>query len=126
MDHELLGWLRTSLDRNRELRITVGYGIDRDAVARRQDTRRAIKRRRFGGSDRWARGRRVAFASSRVGNTHEKIVICDDRYVILTSFNFLSFNPKPGKGLTREMGYRITDAAIVADVRARIARVLLR
>jgi hypothetical protein len=47
-----------------------------------------------------------------------------DQYVILTSFNFLSFNPRPGKGLRREMGYRITDAAMVADVRARIGRAL--
>ena len=52
------------------------------------------------------------------------IVVCDDQYVILTSFNFLSFNPKPGKGLRREMGYRITEAAMVADVRARIGRAL--
>lgn len=124
VDHELLGWLRTSLDRNKELRITVGYGIERDAASKRQDPavrdqEEALRRLREMG-DR-ARGRlRIV----EVGNTHEKIVVCDDQYVILTSFNFLSFNPKPGKGVRREMGYRITDAAIVADVRARIGRAL--
>ncbi|HEY2406940.1 MAG TPA: hypothetical protein VGI10_13110 [Polyangiaceae bacterium] len=50
-------------------------------------------------------------------------MICDDQYVILTSFNF-SFNPKPGKGLRRERPYRITDPAIVADVRTPIGRAL--
>jgi hypothetical protein len=55
-----------------------------------------------------------------------QIVVCDDQYVILTSFNFLSFNPKPGRGLRREMGYRITDPAMVSDVRTRIAKALTR
>jgi phosphatidylserine/phosphatidylglycerophosphate/cardiolipin synthase-like enzyme len=107
------------------LRITIDYGIERDAASKRQDPavrdqEEALRRLREMG-DR-ARGRlRVV----DVGNTHEKIVICDDQYVILTSFNFLSFNPRPGKGLRREMGYRITDAAIVADVRVRIGRALV-
>lgn len=121
VDHELLGWLQTSLDRNKELRIIVGYGIERDGAAKREDPavrdqQQALRRLHEMG-DR-ARGRlRVV----EVGNTHEKIVVCDDQYVILTSFNFLSFNPKPGKGLRREMGYRIADPKIVADVRARIS-----
>ena len=126
VDHELLGWLRTSLDRNKELRIIVGYGIERDGAGKRQDAavrdqEEALRRLREMGER--ARGRvRVV----EVGNTHEKLVVCDDQYVILTSFNFLSFNPKPGKGLRREMGYRITDPAMVRDVRTRIAAALTR
>jgi phosphatidylserine/phosphatidylglycerophosphate/cardiolipin synthase-like enzyme len=126
IDQELLGWLSTSLDRNKDLRIIVGYGIENEAAGRRQDPKvrdqeEALRRLRTMGER--ARGRlRVV----EVGNTHEKLVICDDRYVILTSFNFLSFNPKPGRGLRREMGYRIADPAVVKDVRERIGRVLAR
>jgi phosphatidylserine/phosphatidylglycerophosphate/cardiolipin synthase-like enzyme len=124
VDHELLAWLGTSLDRNKELRIVVGYGIERAAAAKRQDPavrdqEEALRRLRDMGERAHGRLRVV-----EVGNTHEKLVICDDQYVILTSFNFLSFNPRPGKGLRREMGYRITDAAMVADVRARVGKVL--
>ncbi|MGH7298702.1 MAG: phospholipase D-like domain-containing protein, partial [Polyangiaceae bacterium] len=125
VDHELLGWLRTSLDRNKELRITVGYGIERDAAAAQRkdpavrDQEEALRRLREMGDRAHGRVRVV-----EVGNTHEKLVICDDQYVILTSFNFLSFNPRPGKGLRREMGYRITDTAIVADVCAKVRKAL--
>jgi phosphatidylserine/phosphatidylglycerophosphate/cardiolipin synthase-like enzyme len=103
VDHGLFGWLRTSLDRNKEFRISVGDGIERDTAASRQDPavrdqEEALRRLREMGDK--ARGRlRVV----EVGNTHERTVICDDHHVILTSFNFLSFNPKPGKGLSREM-----------------------
>lgn len=125
VDNELLGWLQTSLDRNKELRIIVGYGIERDAAAKRQDPavrdqEEALRRLRSMGDRAHGRLRVV-----EVGNTHEKIVVCDDQYVILTSFNFLSFNPKPGKGLRREMGYRINDPATVGEVRTRIARALM-
>jgi hypothetical protein len=124
VDSELLGWLRASLDRNKDLRIVVGYGIERSAGARHRDAaardqEEALKRLRSMGER--AKGRlRVV----EVGNTHEKLVICDDQYAILTSFNFLSFNPRPGKGIRRETGYRITDRAAVADLKARIGKVL--
>ncbi len=97
----------------------------RDAASKRQDPavrdqEEALRRLREMGSRARNRLRVV-----EVGNTHEKIVICDDQYVILTSFNFLSLNPKPGRGSKREMGYRITNAAMVADVRARIGKALM-
>jgi len=123
VDQELIGWLRTTLDRNRDLRIVIGYGIDRDAGKQRdqavRDQEEALRRLRKIAERSHGRLRIV-----EVGNTHEKVVICDDRYVIITSFNFLSFNPRPGKGVRREMGYRITDRATVAQVKARISAAL--
>ncbi|MBI3723616.1 hypothetical protein HY251_06640 [bacterium] len=123
VDPELVGWFRTALDRRRDLRVTIGYGIERDPKKGRdpaaRDQEEALRRLQAVG-DR-ARGRlRVV----EIGNTHEKLVVCDDRYVIITSFNFLSFNPRPGKGIRREMGHRITDQAVVAQVKAQVARVL--
>ncbi len=123
VDHELVGWLRTTLDRNRSLRIVIGYGIERDPGRQRdqaaRDQEEALRRLRKLSEQSHGRVRIV-----EVGNTHEKVVICDDRYVIITSFNFLSFNPRPGKGVRREMGYRITDQATVGLVKSRISAVL--
>jgi phosphatidylserine/phosphatidylglycerophosphate/cardiolipin synthase-like enzyme len=106
------------------LRITVGYGIDREGGRRpdpaARDQEEALRRLRKMGDQ--VRGRlRVV----EVGNTHEKVVVCDDRYVIITSFNFLSFNPRPGKGVRREMGHLITDRDVVARVRATVTRALI-
>jgi hypothetical protein len=123
VDGEFLGWLRTTLARNRGVRITIGYGIDKAPGKQRdpgvRDQEEALRRLRD--LERTARGRlRIV----DVGNTHEKVVICDDRFAIITSFNFLSFNPRPGKGIRREMGFRVTDAAVVSQARKRLAGAL--
>jgi len=123
VDAELLGWLRSTLAKNRDLRIFIGYGIDKapgrqgDQGVRSQEE--ALRRLRD--LERTSRGRlRVV----DIGNTHEKVVVCDNRFAIITSFNFLSFNPRPGTGVRREMGFRITDPVLVAQVRKRLAKAL--
>jgi hypothetical protein len=123
VDGEFLGWLRSTLAQNKGLKVTIGYGIDKAPGKQRdpgiRDQEEALRRLRD--LERTARGRlRIV----DVGNTHEKVVICDDRFVIITSFNFLSFNPRPGKGIRREMGFRVTDPAVVAQARKRLAKAL--
>jgi hypothetical protein len=123
VDGELIGWLGMALERHRELRIAIGYGIERNAGKQEdratRDQEEALKRLNKL-AERWRGRLRII----EIGNTHEKIVICDDRYVIITSFNFLSFNPRPEKGIRREMGSRITDRNTVAKVKADITAVL--
>ncbi len=125
VDAELISWLEHALDRNRSLRIVIGYGIERNSRRKKDlaadDQEAAIARLRRVGAR--AKGRlRVV----EIGNTHEKLVVCDTRYVIVGSFNFLSFNPQPGKGVRRETSYRITDSAAVREIRQGIAGVLDR
>ncbi len=123
VDYELISWLQTSLDRHKDLKISIGYGIDGDAKAQKE----------FAARDQEEALRRLRKLADRVhgrlhivdvGNTHEKVVICDDRFAIITSFNFLSFNPRAGKGIRREMGYRITDSTIITQVKERIKKAL--
>jgi phosphatidylserine/phosphatidylglycerophosphate/cardiolipin synthase-like enzyme len=120
VDSELIGWLQTALDQKTHLRITVAYGIQKDPKAPKdpmlKNQEEAIRRLRRIGER--AKGRLQVVD---IGNTHEKVVICDDRYVIFTSFNFLSFNPQPGKGIRREMGYRVIDPSTVSQVKRLIA-----
>ncbi len=120
VDDELLGGLEKALERNRKLRIVVGYGIEldqgqQDWKARNQRT--ALRRLNSIGNRHRGRLRTV-----EIGNTHEKIVICDGRYAIVTSFNFLSFNPRPGRGIRREMGVVIEDQQQVGDLRGQLRR----
>ena len=119
VDGELLGWLDQALKKHHDLRVVVGYGIEQDAGQQNRkayDQRQAIRRLNTLGNRH--RGR---LETIEIGHTHEKVVICDRRYAIVTSFNWLSFNPKPGKGIRRETGYRVEDPAAVEDLRRRLA-----
>lgn len=49
-----------------------------------------------------------------LGNTHEKILICDRQFCVLTSFNWLSY--RGDKGFRREMGTYSEDPRMVGKV----------
>lgn len=122
VDTELISWLSNALDRQSGLQVIVGYGIERDTGrpgTKEDDQREALKRLNELGQRKRGRLRTV-----EVGNTHEKLVIWDQRYAIITSFNWLSFNPRPSRGVRREMGYRVEDTAAVMELRASVARAL--
>lgn len=120
VDAELQGWLERALERERALQIVVGYGIERAAGRddrKAHDQREALRRlyqlgQRFHG---WLR-------TVEIGNTHEKLVIVDRAYAIVTSFNWLSFNPRPGRGGRRETGILVDDRQEVGKLRASLGR----
>ena len=114
VDAELLSWIEQALRRSRELRIRIGYGIEPAGKTRRadRDQQDALKRLRKISDRNCGRIELV-----EVGNTHQKIVICDQRFAIVTSFNFLSFKPRPGRGIRLETGMLIEEAAAVENLR---------
>ena len=65
-----------------------------------------------------------AIRTVEIGNTHEKLVITDGRAAIVTSFNWLSFNPRPGRGMRRETGIRIDEREEVQRLRGALAAAL--
>lgn len=54
----------------------------------------------------------------RLGNTHEKVLICDDRFVVITSFNWLSFRGDENRTLRQERGVYAEDAELVREMTA--------
>jgi hypothetical protein len=52
------------------------------------------------------------------------VVISDGRSAIVTSFNWLSFNPRPGKGVRRERGILVDEREEVTRLRVELAGVL--
>lgn len=77
--------------------VSIGYGID--------DGKEASDR------DREAEEALVKFAKqhpnltvTRLGDTHAKVLVCDSRYVIVTSFNWLSFRGDPNRPFRDERG----------------------
>lgn len=41
----------------------------------------------------------------KLNNTHEKVLVCDDDFMVITSFNWLSFRGDPKYGFRQETGY---------------------
>jgi hypothetical protein len=62
----------------------------------------------------------------RLGDTHEKILIADTRFAVVTSFNFLSFRADPRRGFRRETGmyYEVKSKVeqLIQNVMLRIER----
>lgn len=122
VDGELTSWLDHSLQRNKALRIFIGYGIEPDKGKsdwKARDQRDALRRLNQIGQRH--RGR---LKTIEIGNTHEKLVISDGRAAIVTSFNWLSFNPRPGKGVRREMGFRMDEVEQVQRLRSSLGDVM--
>lgn len=127
VDREMLDWFGKAMDRNKDLRITIGYGIDEDdhPDKRGTKTRKAKEQEeaiaRLHKLSHQFRGR---LRLIKIGNTHEKIVVVDEQYAIVTSFNWLSFNPQPAKVVRRETGSRLSEPAQVRELRARLTAIL--
>ena len=123
IDGELIGWFEQALARSRDLRIVIGYGIEPDtgkSDRKARDQRDALTRLHRIGERNRGRLRPI-----EIGYTHEKVVIwvhqsmlSGRRYAIITSFNWLSYNPRPGKGVRREIGTRVAERAAVEELRA--------
>jgi phosphatidylserine/phosphatidylglycerophosphate/cardiolipin synthase-like enzyme len=48
-----------------------------------------------------------------VGGTHEKILICDNSYVVTGSFNWLSYRPVKRRGFRFERAIEIIDPEVI-------------
>jgi hypothetical protein len=119
VDSELETWLDQALQTHKSLNIVIGYGIELDRGRRDRksdDQRDALKRLNNLGRRHHGRLRTV-----EIGNTHSKVIICDVRFAVVTSFNFLSFNPKPGQGVRMETGTRVENKETVVALRREIA-----
>lgn len=117
IDSEMTRWFGAALERKPALEIHIGYGIERlpDQPRSPEEIRqlRALRllqdmSKRYGG--------RIKLVE--VGNTHEKIIIVDNNYCVVGSFNFLSFNPnnERGPGVRREIGIRVTQKELVEEL----------
>jgi hypothetical protein len=56
------------------------------------------------------------FSFKRVKNTHRKIIVCDNKFGIVTSFNFLSFRADPNLTYRDELGVIIRDTATIENL----------
>ena len=52
----------------------------------------------------------------KLSNTHEKVLIKDNEYMVITSFNWLSFKGSPDKGFRQETGYYTESKEVIKQI----------
>lgn len=93
-DNELQNEIKSCLRRG--VRVVIGYGIDvkDDSDPRAIEKINDMKKQKYGSK----------LILKKLGNTHEKVLLVDGEYVVITSFNWLSFRGNPNWGFRQESG----------------------
>jgi len=108
VDKEFLDRLEALL--KRKVLVRIGYGINEEETKLKKT--RDIEARN--GLQKLA-ARYANFMLKRLGNTHAKILIKDEEYAVVTSFNWLSFRGDQDKKLRDEQGVLIGDPIMVNE-----------
>lgn len=95
-DSELRGEIRNAMAR--KVKVVICYGIANkidDDVKYTVDLLNKLKEDKSIGK---------YLSLIKLGNTHEKVLVCDDKFTVITSFNWLSFKGDPKRGFRQETG----------------------
>ena len=94
LDDEILGCIERAVQR--KTRVFIGYGISKKEDSDKRILRKLsnIQNKQYGNN----------LYLVRLGNTHEKVLIKDNEYMVITSFNWLSFKGDPNRGFRQERG----------------------
>jgi hypothetical protein len=109
VDDAFVGRLRNLLRNGVD--VYVGYGFGEVGAQDDQDAVKALSRLSEDHTN---------FVFRRFGDTHAKVLICDDSYAIVTSFNWLSFVGDPRRTFRDERGMLIRDSAAIQDSKDRV------
>lgn len=113
VNDELIGRMRKTLDRGVEL--WIAYGIKPEggyrSKAKGEGDREAERKLR-----RLEEDYPQLFHMVRLGDTHAKVLVCDSRFSIVTSFNWLSFRGDDTLDFRDERGYYVGLSAKVDEL----------
>lgn len=108
-DKELENLIYQTVDRN--VMVVIGYGIsDKKDECDKDIINRLKKLSSQNNNFELVNLPEVAY------NTHEKVLICDCEFMVITSFNWLSFAGNPDWGLRQETGYYIEQKNSIDDM----------
>ncbi|PPA80909.1 hypothetical protein C4A76_24820 [Brevibacillus laterosporus] len=105
-DNELQNLIRIALQRN--VTILIGYGIGRYDVEndKAEKILRDMQQKKYGKN----------LILVKLDNTHEKLLLVDGKYVVITSFNWLSFKGDPNRGFRQETGIYTEDENTISSL----------
>lgn len=101
-----------------EVEITIGYGIsdENGTIIPNKATERPAVTPQAHKDLTDIQKKFKNFKLIHIGNTHRKLLISDDTFAVVTSFNWLSFRGDPKKQPRDELGYLITEPSQVDHI----------
>lgn len=112
VDKKFISAVEGALKRGVEMFIGYGLGFDDSATDRDKAAEKALL-------DLGARY--PAFRATRLGDTHAKVLIVDQKFVVVTSFNWLSFKGDRNRAFRDERGLYVTVPDTIEDVFASLS-----
>lgn len=111
LNNEILGRIERALQRKTQ--VIIGYGISEKEDSDKWILQRLshIQNKRYGNN----------LHLVRLSNTHEKVLIKDNEYMVITSFNWLSFKGDPNKGFRQETGYYTESKDAIKQMKANLS-----
>lgn len=111
LNNEILGRIERALQRRTH--IIIGYGI-----SEKEDNNKWILSKL---SDIQKKGYGKRLHMVRLSNTHEKVLIKDNEYMVITSFNWLSFKGDPNRGFRQETGYYTESKEAIKQMKSNLS-----
>lgn len=105
VDKEFLSTLETTL--RRKVKVYIIYGIK---GSNSQNDDKSIKQLEN------LKANYKNFQFNKTENSHRKQILCDDKFAIVTSFNFLSFRADPNLTYRDELGVILRDKQTIEDL----------
>ena len=98
----------------RKTRVVIGYGI-----SEKEDSDKWIINRLYEIKKKWY-GQYLELVC--LSNTHEKVLIKDNEFMVITSFNWLSFKGDPRRGFRQETGYYTESKEAIAQMKKNLSQ----
>lgn len=111
LNNEILGKIERALQR--KTRVIIGYGI-----SDKEDSDKWILSR-LSNIQKKSYGKYLHLV--RLSNTHEKVLIKDNEYMVITSFNWLSFKGDPNRGFRQETGYYTESKEVIKQMKSNLS-----
>lgn len=113
VNESLIALMQSAVSRGVKIKITYGIGTnEQDGRQRTSEETVEMLRNRFSGTN---------LLRIHKGNTHIKFLICDDKYMMCGSYNFLSFSADYTDGNERDEGMEyIVDTAQIKTRRSQL------
>jgi hypothetical protein len=122
VDDEFMARFRRLLELG--VRINILYGIEEEpsgasgtSASNRKDRDRAMSTEKLAEKLRRIGSNYPVPPRIKHSNTHEKLLICDDKFLVIGSFNFLSYGGKKGPGFRHEGGLLVLDPSLMRECR---------
>ncbi len=97
----------------RGVKVWIAYGMGNQGGGDRDRERSPDWTQAKSGLERLRKKYQDIFQLKDMGNTHEKILLCDNDYVVSGSFNWLSFRGDKGRRIRYEDALQVSEPAII-------------